>query len=502
MEIGFEYRDVLIQRFDQNTWDNFRNNLQVILKRDEAYFLVRQDQTQKPVIQAAPASKIHAAAPAFAVAGQTLDIRFSILDAYNNPAFPSPVGNFQVAEVRDPFECIGSTALEPKDGGSGTIPVQAPNEPGRYRFIISDTKDSLQGRTQIVQVGSVREDGIFFGDIHAKTGLSDGLGTPDQYYRHLRDHACMDFGAISDHHDTPAINRTEGPFKRVMTDEEFGSIRDAGEKFNQPGRFITLQGFEQTYLSDFPGHRNVYFRGGMPEMFRGITIKDFMEYLEGKEALVIPHHTLYGNRLKPDFPYIDRFRVIEMYSMHLSSEKRGSPYNDGKPEIGYSAQEVLAQGHRVGFIAASDNHNGKPGLSAKPSRFVNLVFSGGLAAVYAPELTREAVYDALYRRCCYATTGERIILDFKVNGSRMGSEIHIKAGEKVELEVFCGGTGEIACIEILKDNQVVKVFQDGFSSMLEVRMEEMLTRSCQYYIRVTQTDRHMAWSSPVWVDIE
>jgi hypothetical protein len=240
----------------------------------------------------------------------------------------------------------------------------------------------------------------------------------------------------------------------------------------------------------------------MPEMFRGITIKDFLDYLEGREALVIPHHTLYGNRLKPDFPYTDKFRVIEMYSMHLSSERRGSPYNNGKPEIGYSAQEVLAQGHRVGFIAASDNHNGRPGISAKPSRFVNLVYSGGLAAVYAPELTREAVFDAMYRRCCYATTGERIIIDFKVNGSRMGSEIRVKAGSSVELEVFCGGTSAIACIEILKDNQVIKVFQDGSSSILEARMLETVNSSCQYYIRVTQVDRHMAWSSPIWFDIE
>jgi hypothetical protein len=108
-------------------------------------------------------------------------------------------------------------------------------------------------------------------------------------------------------------------------------------------------------------------------------------------------------------------RLVEMYSMHGTSETRGTPLSN-KVEDGVSARELLAAGHRVGFIAASDNHNGAPGLSARSSRFTNLVYSGGLAAVWAAELTREAVFDALYARRCYGTTGARILLDFRLNG--------------------------------------------------------------------------------------
>ncbi|MGA0151912.1 MAG: DUF3604 domain-containing protein, partial [Luminiphilus sp.] len=92
-----------------------------------------------------------------------------------------------------------------------------------------------------------------------------------------------------------------------------------------------------------------------------------------------------------------------------------------------------------GVIAATDNHNANPGaveewnhrgsvgtISSPAVRRLSgsgrgdkpyqslLKFnsSGGLAAVWAPENTREAIFDALARRETYATSGPRIALRF------------------------------------------------------------------------------------------
>ena len=46
---------------------------------------------------------------------------------------------------------------------------------------------------------------------------------------------------------------------------------------------------------------------------------------------------------------------------------------------------------------------------------------------WAPELTREAVFDALHARRTYGTTGRRILLDFRVNDAPVGSEIALDA---------------------------------------------------------------------------
>ena len=73
-------------------------------------------------------------------------------------------------------------------------------------------------------------------------------------------------------------------------------------------------------------------------------------------------------------------------------------------------------------IGASDDHRSHPGQP-----------HFGLAAVTAPELTREAIFDGLYERRSYATTGARILLDFRVNDAPMGAETSAESQEPVAI---------------------------------------------------------------------
>ena len=102
-------------------------------------------------------------------------------------------------------------------------------------------------------------------------------------------------------------------------------------------------------------------------------------------------------------------------------------------------QELGFNPLQIGFIAATDGHNANPGdveewdfrgtvgtISSPAVRRMSatnpgdkayrsmLKFHtpGGLAAVWAPENTREAIFDALARRETYATSGPRIGLRF------------------------------------------------------------------------------------------
>ncbi|GIR86837.1 MAG: hypothetical protein CM15mP86_02960 [Gammaproteobacteria bacterium] len=49
-----------------------------------------------------------------------------------------------------------------------------------------------------------------------------------------------------------------------------------------------------------------------------------------------------------------------------------------------------------------------------PERGASFYSTGGLVAVHAEQLERNAIYDSLYKRQVYATSGERILLWFNL----------------------------------------------------------------------------------------
>jgi hypothetical protein len=121
-------------------------------------------------------------------------------------------------------------------------------------------------------------------------------------------------------------------------------------------------------------------------------------------------------------------------------------------------QRYLDSGFRVGFVGASDNHLGHPGYApAHPASAVrrsNIFQFGGLAGVYAPEGTTDAVFDALKSRSTYATTGsQRIILDAQLNGSQMGTSIPAAAEREIDGRVI--GTAPLRSVELIKNGIVI-----------------------------------------------
>jgi len=142
------------------------------------------------------------------------------------------------------------------------------------------------------------------------------------------------------------------------------------------------------------------------------------------KVLIIPHCHMPG-----DWRFNDALmeRLVEIYSMHGSFEWYGQRY--------------LERGYHIGLMCASDDHTGHPGNN--PARWST---RGGIAAVFAPELTREAIFDALVARRVYGTTLARIFLDVRVEGAPMGSEIVVARRDPAMLEVsgVVSGTAPIA----------------------------------------------------------
>jgi hypothetical protein len=68
-------------------------------------------------------------------------------------------------------------------------------------------------------------------------------------------------------------------------------------------------------------------------------------------------------------------------------------------------------GFRVGVVCHSDDHKGRPGSTTPGASTFGAI--GGLSCYFMPELTRDALFEALHKRWHYGTTGTRLFLDVR-----------------------------------------------------------------------------------------
>jgi hypothetical protein len=76
-------------------------------------------------------------------------------------------------------------------------------------------------------------------------------------------------------------------------------------------------------------------------------------------------------------------------------------------------RDAFEKNYRVGIVANSDGHKGRPGACYPGASFFGSY--GGLTCFVAERLDRDAIFDSMRRRRHYATTGNRAIVDVSVS---------------------------------------------------------------------------------------
>jgi hypothetical protein len=122
--------------------------------------------------------------------------------------------------------------------------------------------------------------------------------------------------------------------------------------------------------------------------------------------------------------------------------------------------------------------------------------------VLAEGPSREALIDAMRKRHTYAATNN-ILMDYRM---KLDGETYIQGDEArsrslPEITAVMQGTGPLAKVVIVRDNQYIYA-QEPQGDKFELRYREtaLAPGKHYYYVRLEQKDRHMAWSSPIWVD--
>ncbi|MCU0612514.1 MAG: DUF3604 domain-containing protein [Candidatus Eisenbacteria bacterium] len=437
---------------------------------------------------ARPAVTLWVNAPSLVSPGQEFEVTVAALDEAGN----CDGGYVGVIALSSDGQASAPPSLEltPVDRGASrfaaTIPV-----PGLVVFHVSDSLSGMRASSNPILCGSGGVfHRVFWGDIHGHTGLSDGTGTPGDYYRYARDTAGLDVASVTDH-DAWGF--------RPLRGGGWDSVTTETSAFHAPGRFVTLLGYEWTSWTY--GHRNVYFPGEAGAVFpfddaATDTPEELWAAIKPWNAITVAHH-VGGGPVGTDWshhPPPEQEMLVEVYSVHGNSECFGCAGMIYSPAEGKFVQDALARGYRLGLIASGDGHVGHPGRWSSGN-------TQGLVAFQADTLTREAIWGALTSRHVYGTSGARILLQFTVGGSSMGDVLPDSAcrgPRSGTLAVL--GTAPVEHLEIIKNGSVHRAFStDGLVERVDFTDSSAATPGDYYYARVRQADGHQAWSSPVWV---
>jgi len=470
----------------------------------DGFWLVRNPQPAIQVVGGRPA-QISLVIPSVASPGDAVDARLTIRDRSHNS-----VRDFAgMLLVSDPQGTEYSCELRASHEGHGVIPGVQVAQDEVVRLSIRDPQGTIKGQSNPC-LCRPPADGpqLYWGDIHVMTGISAGLGRPAEAYRYARDMSHLDFCATTDGDD-------DG-HSQYYSDEEWEETRAAVRSFHEPGRFVTLLASE-CHERRVAGDKNIYYRDDDQPLIRWCDLEGeqpeaIWQALAGRRALTIPHHTASGScgrapweHHNPEFQ-----RLVEIYSCWGSSEGSDCPRpNYWHNDFNNSVREGLGKGYRMGIIACGDSHDGLPGNSSWMR--LRRGYRSGLTAVWTSELSRESVFDALWNRSCYGTSGPRIILEFTLNDRPMGQELESELDRtNRRIEARAVGAAPISRIDVIRNG--VEVFKhEGHGSDENVTWEDCTEFSdvaqlgydgkqfIYYYVRVTQEDGELAWSSPIWV---
>lgn len=345
----------------------------------------------------------------------------------------------------------------------------------------------------------------YFGDLHVHTAYSDGSGSFDELYTLYKHVYQLDFLAITDH---DALRLGFNHF----SPGEWAYLKALNEIYDQPGEFVTINGYEWTHStwsgrqdsSVRVGHKNVYFKGGEESPFfnhHGAVAHDpesLFAALAQADGIAFPHHPPWGGMTWDDHdPAIQT--NYEIVSIHGANEYMGNlpiPHRGGMP--GTFVQDGLAKGKVFGLVGASDSHglywHANEGWRADP-------YKGGWTAVLLDTtLTRENVWQALKHRRNYATSGGKRYLAFSVNGQPMGSILTVHEPPILSFEVRAS---DMLYTYIIRNNR--ELFISGkvggdLTRYRGLKDESIPAGMNYYYLRVRYKDDTLAWSSPIWVN--
>lgn len=294
---------------------------------------------------------------------------------------------------------------------------------------------------------------LYWGDLHNHNAIGYAKGSLERSYDIAMRH--LDFFAFTGHaqwHDMPKMPQDKH-LKWVKGFEvlrkHWRDVERLAAEHYRPGRFVTFVAYEW-HSSRFGDYCLIYPGQDDTRLAYFDHVSKLQAYAQKRGALIIPHHPAYRADWRgANFDHLDTTvsPVVEFFSEHGGAEHDRGPFEYLRHSMGgrwtvNTMRSLLERGARVGVVASTDDHLGYPGA-----------YREGLTGLYADALTREGIFEALRARRTVAVTGDRIALDFRLNGRWMGEAVGTT--DPREIEINATGWDEIERVELVENGRAI-----------------------------------------------
>lgn len=459
-------------------------------------------------------------APAFTIKNKRFDVVLRFEDLYGNLTSRAPEETLLELTYENLRENLNWKLFVPETGFI-TLPNFYFNEEGTYTIKLTDTYGKKTFTSSPIRCFAEGENdkNLYWGLLHGESERVDSTENIDSCLRYFRDDRALNFFSTSsfEHSDETSA-------------EEWKLISQSIAEFNEDDRFVSFLGFQWNGDPLKEGIRQlIYSKDSKPILrkqdAKNNSLKKIYKMSSPKELVSIPCFTM-GKGSEFDFKnHQAEFEpVVEIYNAWGSSEGKENNLRPistaGKSGVKLAQEgsivEALKDNCRFGFVAGGLDDRG---VYADFYDSEQEQYSPGLTAIIANTHSRQSLIEALYARSCYATTGARILLGFHIAGISMGQEVSTQAKPGLvvnrHISVYTAGTTWIQKVELFRNGSLLKTFTcENQTKVFEFTYDDMedlksiylqspdkKTQFVFYYLRVLQEDGHIAWSSPIWIDL-
>jgi hypothetical protein len=375
---------------------------------------------------AGPAARWKAILPSLAVAGEPFRLAIVAEDMWGNPTADA-AGTFK-PEASHPLRGLPDSIAIAKGDGPRVVEGLVADRAGDLDLSLK-AGGKIVARANPLRVVNAAPLRRYWADLHGQSGETIGMGSAEDYFHYARDKAFIDM-----------VGHQGNDFQ--ITDAFWKKLNALTAAFDEPGKFVCLPGYEWSGNTGMGGDRNIFFRREGRPIRRSshilvegetsteaiYTADKLFAALGGEDCRVIAH---VGGRYA-DLKYAHDGRIERSVEVHSTW---------GTFE--WILHDAFDKGFRVGVVCHSDDHKGRPGATTPGASTFGAM--GGLSCYFMPELTRDALFEALRQRRHYGTTGTRMFVDMRGTFERevTGFSEDPKLGPAQELPVREAMMGDI-----------------------------------------------------------